>query len=181
MPECYPPYQTCHRHFQEWVSSGTFEVILKILVQDKKGRGDFDLTEFILLPPFSSQKWGSGAGKTNRDKGPKITAMANRQSLSIAISVRWASLHETTGVEPTLESMFTTKLPESLANDQGYDSDPVDQKLAENNVDLIAPPPSNRKKGKPQDGRKLCFYLKAREREAFVFLVSELSTHPASV
>ena len=27
MPDRCPPYQTCHRRFQEWVETGTFESI----------------------------------------------------------------------------------------------------------------------------------------------------------
>ena len=32
MPDRYPPYQTCHRRFQEWVQNGTLERILRALV-----------------------------------------------------------------------------------------------------------------------------------------------------
>jgi len=39
MPERYPPYQTCHRRFQEWVRCGTFEKVLRALVKDVKERG----------------------------------------------------------------------------------------------------------------------------------------------
>jgi transposase len=32
VPNRYPPYQTCHRRFQEWVEKGVFEEILRALV-----------------------------------------------------------------------------------------------------------------------------------------------------
>jgi len=48
MPDRYPAYQTCHRRFQEWVRSGTFEKILRKLVEDVKERGDLDLTECFI-------------------------------------------------------------------------------------------------------------------------------------
>lgn len=48
MPERYPPYQTCHRRFQEWVRPGTFEIILRTLVKDVKERGVLDLTECFI-------------------------------------------------------------------------------------------------------------------------------------
>jgi transposase len=54
--------------------------------------------------------------------------------------------------------MFTEELPERLIGDKAYDSDPLDEKLAENGVELIAPHRSNRKKEKTQDGRKLRRY-----------------------
>lgn len=63
MPERYPPYQTCHRRFQEWVRSGAFEVILKALVQDMKERGDLDLTESFIDGTFVIAKKGSRGGK----------------------------------------------------------------------------------------------------------------------
>ena len=58
MPERYPSYQTCHRRFQEWVRSGTFERMLKRLVQDVKERGDLDLTECFIDGTFVMAKKG---------------------------------------------------------------------------------------------------------------------------
>jgi len=59
MPDRYPPYQTCHRRFQEWVRSGTFEKILKTLVEDVKERGDLDLTECFIDGTFVMAKKGA--------------------------------------------------------------------------------------------------------------------------
>ena len=59
MPNRYPPYQTCHRRFQEWVKAGTFETILKKLVQDVKERGDLDLTECFIDGTFVMAKKGA--------------------------------------------------------------------------------------------------------------------------
>ena len=58
MPNRYPSYQTCHRRFQEWVWSGTFEAILRKLVQDVKERGDLDLTECFIDGTFVMAKKG---------------------------------------------------------------------------------------------------------------------------
>jgi len=59
MPNRYPPYQTCHRRFQEWAQTGTFETILKQLVQDVKERGDLDLTECFIDGTFVMAKKGA--------------------------------------------------------------------------------------------------------------------------
>jgi len=59
MPNRYPPYQTCHRRFQEWVQTGTFETILKQLVQDVKERGELDLTECFIDGTFVMAKKGA--------------------------------------------------------------------------------------------------------------------------
>jgi len=59
MPDRYPAYQTCHRRFQEWVGSGTFEKILRTLVEDVKERGDLDLTECFIDGTFVMAKKGA--------------------------------------------------------------------------------------------------------------------------
>jgi transposase len=47
MPDrCLPPYQTCHRIFQQWVrTGGVFEKILQALSTDLRKRGGIDLSE----------------------------------------------------------------------------------------------------------------------------------------
>ena len=35
LPERYPPYQTCHRRFQQWVRSGVMRGILEALAEDQ--------------------------------------------------------------------------------------------------------------------------------------------------
>ena len=59
MPNRYPPYQTCHRRFQEWARVGMFEVVLKKLVEDVKERGDLDLTECFIDGTFVMAKKGA--------------------------------------------------------------------------------------------------------------------------
>jgi transposase len=59
LPERYPPYQTCHRRFQEWVQAGVFEKILQALVRDVKERGKLDLTECFIDGSFVIAKKGA--------------------------------------------------------------------------------------------------------------------------
>jgi transposase len=33
LPDRYPPYQPCHRQFQQWVRSGVLRSILEVLAQ----------------------------------------------------------------------------------------------------------------------------------------------------
>jgi len=54
--------------------------------------------------------------------------------------------------------MFTEEQLERLIGDKAYGSDPLDEKLAENGVELIVPHCSNRKKMKTQDEGKLRRY-----------------------
>ena len=69
-----------------------------------------------------------------------------------------ASPHESQLVEGVLGGSFLDELPERLIGDKAYDSDPLDQKLAEEyGIELIAPHRGKRKV-KTQDGRKLRRY-----------------------
>jgi hypothetical protein len=56
-------------------------------------------------------------------------------------------------VEDILEKRFTKEMPERLIGDKAYDSDPLDERLQQQGIQLIAPHKSNRKKPVTQDGR----------------------------
>ena len=99
LPGRFPPYQTCHRRFQEWV----------------------------------------------RDGRPEAGARNARRRL-------------TDLVRTTLVERFTDDAPERLIGDKAYDSDPLDEELAEAGIELIAPHKANRKRAVTQDGRKLRRY-----------------------
>jgi transposase len=85
-------------------------------------------------------------------------AMADRAGLPLAVHVEAASPHEVTLVEPTLAACVVAARPEHLIGDKAYDSDPLDARLAEQGIELIAPHRANRKKPKTQDGRPLRRY-----------------------
>ncbi len=59
LPERYPPYQTCHRRYQEWVRNGTLENILKILAKDLEERGKLNLETCFIDGTFSIGKKGA--------------------------------------------------------------------------------------------------------------------------
>ena len=61
-------------------------------------------------------------------------------------------------VEDTLEKRFTEEKPERLIGDRAYDSDPLDESLEKQGIEMIAPHKSNRKKPATQDGRVLRRY-----------------------
>ena len=58
LPKEYPPYQTCHRRFQGWVRSGTFDRILEALALDMEERGRIKLKTCFLDGTFASAKKG---------------------------------------------------------------------------------------------------------------------------
>ncbi len=97
-------------------------------------------------------------GKTKRGKGTKIMAFSDGSSVPLALYTESASPHEVTLVEATLASAFLKEKPQRLVGDRAYDSDPLDETLKEQGVEMIAPHRRNRKKRKTQDGRKLRRY-----------------------
>lgn len=59
MPERFPAYQTCHRRFQAWVSSGVLRQVLETLAEDLRSRGKLDLSECFIDGTFASAKKGA--------------------------------------------------------------------------------------------------------------------------
>jgi transposase len=80
--------------------------------------------------------------------------IVDANGLPIGVHVEAANRHEVTQVQGTLVSVFTDELPERVVGDTAFDSDPLDAKLAEQDIELIAPHRRNRKR-KMQDGRPL--------------------------
>lgn len=87
-------------------------------------------------------------------------AIADDHSLPLAVSVESASPRESQLVEGVLGQSFLDLLPERLIGDRAYDSDRLDQNLADRyRVEMIAPHRGQRRKP-TQDGRPLRRYRK---------------------
>ena len=59
LPEKYPPYQTCHRRFQQWIRSGKLEEALKLLARLLYEQGKLNLEEAFVDATFASAKKGA--------------------------------------------------------------------------------------------------------------------------
>src|SRR5260370_9782391 len=59
LPRRYPPYQTCHRRFQQWQRSGLLTQLLQKVAEDLRDRGKLDLSESFIDASFSSAKKGA--------------------------------------------------------------------------------------------------------------------------
>lgn len=59
MPSRYPPYQTCHRRFQQWRQSGVMDRLLRALARDLERRGKINLQECFIDGCFSPAKKGA--------------------------------------------------------------------------------------------------------------------------
>ena len=87
--------------------------------------------------------------------------LTDASGLPIAIDTTSAQPHEIKLVEQTLDACFLEHVPEKVIGDKAYDSDKLDQILAEERgVVLIAPHKGNRKQPATQDGRTLRRYKK---------------------
>lgn len=72
LPPRYPPYQTCHRRFQEWVTNDTFEAILAVLAKDLLDRGGIDISEGFIDGTFAgAKKGGPASGKRSAARGAR--------------------------------------------------------------------------------------------------------------
>ena len=74
VPNQYPPYQTCHRRFQQWVREGKLEGILH-------ARGKLEVEEAFIDASFT------GAKKGALRSGPPNVARERKSSLSPMITV----------------------------------------------------------------------------------------------
>jgi transposase len=101
---------------------------------------------------------GAAVGKTKWGKGTKLMAVADGAGAPIAVYAASASPHEVTLAQDPVEQRFTDDTSKRLIGDRAYDSDPLDAKLAQQGVELIAPHRENRSRPATQDGRALRRY-----------------------
>jgi transposase len=81
LPEKYPPFQTCHRRFQQWVRTGKLERALTLLARHLHERGQLNLDEAFVDATFASAKKGA------LPSAPRGAARARRLSLSPLVTV----------------------------------------------------------------------------------------------
>ena len=69
MPDRYPPYQTCHRRFQQWRKAGVMDRMLEALARELEGRGEIDMGECFVDGSFSAAK--KGAPESGKPSGAR--------------------------------------------------------------------------------------------------------------
>lgn len=103
LPERYPPYQTCHRHFQKWADNGVFSDILVALTADLHKRGGLDLSECFIDGTFvPSKKGASVLGKPSVARGPRSWPL--QTALVFLSPFTWQALRRTKS--PLLKSLW---------------------------------------------------------------------------
>lgn len=95
-------------------------------------------------------------------------AVADISGLPVALHVASASPHEVTLVDQTIERRFVDEKPQRVIGDKAYDSDQLDDKLAEDGIEMIAPHKENRIRPATQDGRALRRYKRRWKIERLI-------------
>ena len=91
LPQRYPPYQTCHRRFQQWVRLGIFQRIAKELVEDLYERGQIDIREAFIDGCFAPAK--KGVLLSARQSAAKAPRSWQLQTLVVFLSpLMWKAL-----------------------------------------------------------------------------------------
>jgi transposase len=162
LPRRFGSKSTVHRWFQKWVRDGIFENILRDAGRCVEEHDGYRLYECFIDATFSKARGGGdGIGCTRVGKGVKIMVLVDAHGLPVAVDTTSATPHESRLVQRLFDFMLSAEPPKRIIGDKAYDSDRLDEELAEQGIELIAP---HRRRRKPenitQDGRPLRRYVR---------------------
>jgi transposase len=162
LPGRFGSKSAVHRWFQRWVRDGVFETIMRDAGRLVEDRGRYRLYECFIDGTFAKAKGGGdGIGCTKAGKGVKIMVLVDARGLPVAVDTASASPHESRLVQQLFDWVLTEEIPERVIGDRAYDSDALDDALAEEGIELIAPHRRNRRpENVTQDGRPLRRYTR---------------------
>ena len=160
LPRRFGSKSAVHRWFSTWVKAGVFEALMRKAGRLVEERGGYRLYECFIDATFSKAKsGGDGVGVTKAGKGVKIMVLVDARGLPVAVDTSSATPHESKLVQGLFDFMLTSVTPDRVVGDKAYDSDALDDMLAAQGTDLIAPHRSSRRpENKTQDGRFLRRY-----------------------
>jgi len=159
LPREFGSKSAVHRWFTTWVKAGVFERLMREAGRLVEERGGYRLYECFVDATFSKAKGGGdGIGLTKAGKGVKIMVLVDARGVPVAVDCASASPHESKLVQGLFGFMLSTDTPHRLIGDKAYDSDALDDQLACEGTDLIAPHRAGRRKTATQDGRTLRRY-----------------------
>jgi transposase len=160
LPAEFGSKSTVHRWFKKWVEEGLFEELMRTAGRCVEEKDGFKLYECFIDGTFSKAKGGGdGIGCTRVGKGVKIMVLVDARGLPVAVSTGSAGPHESTMVQELFTFMLSQEMPERVIGDRAYDNDELDERLAAQGVEMIAPHRSGRLlENVTQDGRPLRRY-----------------------
>jgi hypothetical protein len=107
-------------------------------------------------------------------------AIAEVTGRPLAAHTASANPHEVTLVEATVDAIVIVGLPERRVGDRAYDSDPLDEKLTVDGIEVIATHRKKRVRPAIQDGRVLRRYKRRWKIERlFAWLINSDESSPA--
>ena len=179
LPQSYPNYKTVHRRFQTWCCNEILRRVLTDVANELRDKGALDEEECFIDATFVMAKGGgSEIGTTKRGKGMKIMAIVERHGLPLSVSTHAANHHEVRLVQLCFDFYMIEAKPENLIGDRAYDSDPLDEELRNDGIEMIAPHRSNRSKPPTQDRRTAKPLDAALARRALLRLDTMATSHP---
>ena len=154
LPSRFGPKSTVHRWFLKWVNAGVFESLMRAAGRCVEDTGRFRLYECFIDGTFSKAKGGGdGIGCTRVGKGVKIMILVDAQGLPVAACSTPANPAESHLIQQLFGFMIAQSTPARVIGDKAYDSDRLDELLAAQGVEMIAPNRLNR--SQTQDRRAL--------------------------
>ena len=133
LPNRLPSGCICFRRFARWIKDGVMRQILEALARHLEQAGKIDLSECLIGGSFvvTKKRFQSGKGSPN----------------------------EVTVVDANLDKAVTAgRLRRLIRRDRSYASDPLDQRLADRGIELIATYRNGRIRPATQHGRTLHLY-----------------------
>lgn len=160
LPRRFGSKSAVHRWFTLWVRAGVFEGLMRDAGELVEERDGYRLYECFVDATFSKARGGGdGVGVTKAGKGVKIMVLVDARGLPVSVTTGSASPHESRLVQGLFDFMLTIDTPERIIGDKAYDSDMLDDDLAQEGIEMIAPHRQNRTpKNATQDGRPLRRY-----------------------
>jgi probable HAF family extracellular repeat protein len=140
------------------VRAGVLRDVWETLAQDLKERGELVLSECFIDGTFIVAK---RADTWERPSGAKARSSWQYQTLLVFLSPRTQRVLRRMSLPCARHSgaSLVDEWPQHLIGDKAYDSDKLDEQLAAEGVEMIAPHRKNRKpENKTQDGRPLRRY-----------------------
>ena len=118
------------------------------------------LRRWVVRP---GEKRGDGVGKTKKGKGTKWMVVVEGDGVPLAFHLESARPAEVKLLERTLDNIDVIEAedeaapphPKRLILDRGYDSDPLQRRLAGRGIEMICLHRKNRVRPRTQDGRQL--------------------------
>jgi hypothetical protein len=144
LPRQFGAKSAVHKYFMQWVRAGVFENMMRDvgeLVGELVGeRGGCKLYECFIGATFSKARGGGdGIGVAKAGKDVKIMVLVDARGLPVAVDTASATPHECKLVQGLFDFMPTLDAPRRIIGDKAYDSDVLDDDLAQEGIGMIAP------------------------------------------